>query len=433
MAGGIDVLHVVGAYFPSSVGGTEVHVQTLIAGLDAHGVRCAVAVPADGERYEHAGVPVFPLARGSASGLAHAYGEPNEETAQSFRVLLGELKPRVVHLHSFTAEVSGLLVDAVRDIGAKTVLSFHIPGVSCARGTMLYMGETPCDGRLDVRRCAACVIAAGGRSRTIARAMASLPHAVTRRLDGIARGPLAALRLPPLIAARIDRFHSVTKKVGRIVAVSVWVADVLRVNGVPESKIVLCRYGAVSSPKLVARGEGGGSLRLKYFGRLAALKGIDIVIDAMRQVSDARVRFDIHGVRNAGAEREVDRLIALAGTDERIALHPPVPHDAVIDTMSACDFVAVPSRWLETGPLVALEAFAAGVPVLGSRIGGLPELVTSGVDGVLIAPNTSKAWAAEISALARDPVRVARLRAGVRPPRTTEDVAREMAALYAQL
>jgi hypothetical protein len=44
----------------------------------------------------------------------------------------------------------------------------------------------------------------------------------------------------------------------------------------------------------------------------------------MRQVPDARVRFDIHGVRNAGAEREAARLTALAAADERIVLHPPV-------------------------------------------------------------------------------------------------------------
>jgi glycosyltransferase involved in cell wall biosynthesis len=435
MAGRIEILHVVGSYLPNAVGGMEIHIQTLIVGLAAHGMRCAVAIPSEGEPYDHRGVPVFPLARGSASGLAHAYGEPNEETARSFQVLIGALKPGIVHLHSHTAEISELLIDAARDIGAKTVLSFHIPGVSCARGTMLYMGEAPCDGRLDVGRCAACVIAACGRSRAASRAVASLPQAVARAISGagLARGPLAGLHLLPLMAARIDRFHSAARKLDRIVAVSAWVADVLRMNGVPESKIVLCRYGAVTTPRPAARREGGGPLRLKYFGRLVGVKGIGIVIDALRQMPNADVRFDIHGVRNAVAEREVAGLMALAAGDERIALHPPVPHDEVIDAMRACDFVVVPSRWLETGPLVALEAFAAGTPVLGSRIGGLPELVTSGVDGVLIAPNTPEAWAAEISALARDPACVAALRAGVRPPRTTEDVAREMAALYDSL
>jgi glycosyltransferase involved in cell wall biosynthesis len=430
MAGGIDVLHVVGSYFPESVGGTEVHVQTLIAAMEARGVRGAVAVPADGEHYAHSGVRVFRFARGSASGLAHAYGEPNEYAAQAFRHLLGEMKPRIVHLHAHSAEISELLVDGAHEIGARAVLSFHVPGVTCARGTMLYMGDTPCDGRVDIRRCTKCAIAAGGTAHWLASAVAAIPDAAQFLASaGLARGPLTALRLPALVKARIERFRNFANKVDRIVAVSAWVADVLRINGVPESKIVLCRYGAVGTAK-TTRGEEGGPLRLKYFGRLAVAKGIDIVIDALRQVPDARVRFDIHGVRNAGSGSEASGLIEAATQDSRIALHPPVPHDEVSDMMSACDFVVAPSRWLETGPLVALEALAAGTPVLGSRLGGLRELVTGGVNGVLIAPNTPEAWAKEIAALAGNPARVAKFRAGVRPPRMVEDVAREMALVY---
>ena len=430
----VDVLHVVNAYLPGSVGGTEIHVQTLITALDAYGVRGAVAVPGQGEGYEHCGVRVISFVRGNAAGLAHAYGQPNEDAARSFRALLKKIVPRVVHLHSFTAEVSELLVDAARDIGAKTVLTYHVPGVSCTRGTMMYMGETPCDGRLEVRRCARCAIAARGTPRWLASAIASMPNAAARLGEaGLARGPLTSLRLPALVGAQAERFRSVTTKVDRVVAVSAWVADVLRRNGVPESKIVLCRYGAVQPVRSAVPRNGGAPLRLGYFGRLAGAKGIDIVIDALRQVPDAHVRLDIHGVRNAGSERQSARLQASAAQDPRIGLHAPVPHHAVIEAMAACDFVVVPSRWLETGPLVALEAFAAGTPVLGSKIGGLPELVTSGVDGVLIAPNTPDAWAAEIASLARDRGRVATLRAGVRPPRTVEDVAREMAALYESL
>lgn len=176
--------------------------------------------------------------------------------------------------------------------------------------------------------------------------------------------------------------------------------------------------------------NAGEPLRLGYFGRLAALKGVDILVDALRQVPDVPVRLDIHGVRNSGSETHAALIEAAVAKDPRIALQSPVPHGAVIETMRRCDFVVVPSRCLETGPLVVLEAFAAGTPVVGSRLGGLTELVTIGVDGLLIAPNDSQTWAAEIAALSRDPERIAKLRAGVRPPRTVEDVAREMAALY---
>ena len=85
---------------------------------------------------------------------------------------------------------------------------------------------------------------------------------------------------------------------------------------------------------------------------------------------------------------------------------------------------------LETGPLVVLEAFAAGVPVLGSDLGGIAELVRAGTDGVLAAPGSLAAWRDALARLAGDPAEVARLRAGVRPPRTMAAAAAEMEALY---
>jgi glycosyltransferase involved in cell wall biosynthesis len=85
---------------------------------------------------------------------------------------------------------------------------------------------------------------------------------------------------------------------------------------------------------------------------------------------------------------------------------------------------------LETGPLVVLEAFGAGTPILGANLGGSAELVTDDVDGMLVAPNGPAAWAAAIRGLAEEPGRVTALRAGIRPPRTMDDVAAEMAALY---
>jgi glycosyltransferase involved in cell wall biosynthesis len=101
--------------------------------------------------------------------------------------------------------------------------------------------------------------------------------------------------------------------------------------------------------------------------------------------------------------------------------------------MSQFDFVCVPSRWLETGPLVVLEAFAVGVPVLGTDRGGIAELVTHGVDGILVPDSSSIAWAETIGQLASDRSQAAGLRAGIRPPRTMADAASDMARLYRRL
>jgi glycosyltransferase involved in cell wall biosynthesis len=103
----------------------------------------------------------------------------------------------------------------------------------------------------------------------------------------------------------------------------------------------------------------------------------------------------------------------------------------VIPLLKEYDLVAVPSRWLETGPLVVLEAFAAGVPVLGSDLGGIAELVEHDVNGLLVPPSSVADWQRALCRFLDDPTLLSRLRAGVRPPRSMETVAREMQAVYA--
>jgi len=94
------------------------------------------------------------------------------------------------------------------------------------------------------------------------------------------------------------------------------------------------------------------------------------------------------------------------------------------------DLVAVPSLWLETGPLVVLEAFAAGIPVLGSRLGGIAELVRHGVDGWLAEAGDVRAWQRALRHLVNDPSLLTTLRQGIQPVRTTRDVASETLNLY---
>jgi glycosyltransferase involved in cell wall biosynthesis len=102
----------------------------------------------------------------------------------------------------------------------------------------------------------------------------------------------------------------------------------------------------------------------------------------------------------------------------------------VVETLAGYDAPIVPSQWLETGPLTVLESFAAGVPVIGSDLGGIGELVAHDGDGWLVRHGDSDAWRAALRRIATDRALLERLRAGVRPPRTTDDVARDMVAVY---
>jgi glycosyltransferase involved in cell wall biosynthesis len=223
----------------------------------------------------------------------------------------------------------------------------------------------------------------------------------------------------------------------RVVAVCEWVRDVLLRNDVPEAKIVLNRQGLAriqenpvsSAPESVARGP----FHLAYFGRIDATKGLDVLIRAVRAAPGLELVLEVHGVIQPGGEGLAAELRSLASGDTRIRFLEPVAPGGVVAAMRKYDAIAVPSQWLETGPLVVLEAFAAGVPILGSRRGGIAELVSEGVDGVLVEAGSVADWTSALTRLANDRGLLNSLRSRVRPPRSMEDVAREMAATYAHL
>ena len=107
-----------------------------------------------------------------------------------------------------------------------------------------------------------------------------------------------------------------------------------------------------------------------------------------------------------------------------------VAPDEVVGIMAGYDLIAVPSRVLETGPLVVLEAFAAGVPVLGADLGGIAELVHNGMDGILVPADDTAAWAAAIVRLIDNPHLVCEMRARIKTPRSMDAVVDDMAMVY---
>jgi glycosyltransferase involved in cell wall biosynthesis len=150
-------------------------------------------------------------------------------------------------------------------------------------------------------------------------------------------------------------------------------------------------------------------------------------------VPEAQLELHVYGVVQSDANLAFRRqLQGEFGNDSRVVLHDPVAADDVIDTIAQYDVLVAPSQQLETGPLVVLEAFAAGLPVVGSRLGGIAELVRPNVNGLLVDDALPEAWAATLRELSENRDVVRRLGAGVTPPRSMSVVADEMEAVYAK-
>lgn len=163
---------------------------------------------------------------------------------------------------------------------------------------------------------------------------------------------------------------------------------------------------------------GEGPLRILYTGRLERRKGVQDLVEALTSFS-ADWRLTLLGADTATAPlgRSMRRTLELqAAGDHRITFAEPVARAALPAEMARHDVVVLPSRW-ECWPYVALEALAAGVPLLGPDVGGLAEMVVPGQTGWLAAGTGALALADVLGPLVAEPARARELRAAgaIRP------------------
>jgi glycogen synthase len=153
-----------------------------------------------------------------------------------------------------------------------------------------------------------------------------------------------------------------------------------------------------------------GERLITAVGRLTAQKGFDDLIRAfpaiLKSVPESRLLI----VGDGYMKGELQTLAAAEKVGSRTTFAGFVSDSELVEAMKSSDVVAVPSRFEPFG-IITLEAMAAGVPVVVSRVGGLAETVEDGVDGLEVEPNDPPSIAEAIVRLLSDGTLAARLAA----------------------
>jgi glycosyltransferase involved in cell wall biosynthesis len=173
-----------------------------------------------------------------------------------------------------------------------------------------------------------------------------------------------------------------------------------------------------------ARGStGDGSFRILFVGRLVERKGVTHLIEAVRCLpADLRTRLTVIG--DGPEHAALSEQVRGSGLDGRVDLRGRVPESALREAYAASDVFVLPSIVDARGDteglgVVLLEAMSYGVPVVGSDIGGITDIIENGESGLLVPPADADQLARALERLARDPALAARLgAAGERRVRT---------------
>lgn len=276
-----------------------------------------------------------------------------EEVAQAVRGMQAD----VVHAHNLHPLFGWRALAAAREAGARTVLHLHNFRLFCAIA-IAYRDGAPCF------RCRGTNTWPGVRLRC----RGSLPEATAYGIG--------LHRQQPHLFAHADR----------LIAVSDATRRRLVELGLPAARTTALANFVPAGSFATASSAGDGRFAL-VSGRLVEEKGFDIAIAAARAAGAPLVV--------AGDGPDGERLRALAsGADVRF--EGRVSEQRLAELRSQAGVVLVPSRWEEPCPYAALDALAAGVPVLAGDRGGLPELV--GGEHVLPATEIGR-WNEALGAL----------------------------------
>lgn len=206
-------------------------------------------------------------------------------------------------------------------------------------------------------------------------------------------------------------FYQPFKAAHAYIALSNYVGQQLSdVYAIAPDKISVIPLGPLSDPvtQIPVGPSGAGPLRLLFFGRILRYKGLERLIEAygILRAEGQQVSLQITG---SGDMRDV--IAAVTALPDITVNNKWVPEDKMESVFSGTDVIVLP--YLESSQSgVIASAFATGVPAIGTPIGGLPEQITHGVNGLVAADTSPAALACEIRKLAGDGALLAKLRDG---------------------
>ena len=262
---------------------------------------------------------------------------------KAFAKLLTDFRPDIVHFNNIHSYLSPVIVEMAKKAGAKTVWTLHDYKLVCPAYSCLSNGKI----------CEDCI---GGNKRNV----------LSKRCM---KGSRAASFLAWQEAGKwnVSRLEKATDC---FICPSTFMASKMKQGGFSEEKLkVVCNFADPEKTRNLTVSTERKPY-YAYVGRLSDEKGVETLLKAAVQFP--------YPLKIAGGGPLEDDLRMRFGRCENIEFLGMQNTQQVKELLSNARFSVIPSEWYENNPLSVIESLCTGTPVVGARIGGIPELVTPG-------------------------------------------------------
>lgn len=386
------------------VGGAEVFLHRLLDGQRARGHRIALfAQEADEERHE----PELCIVRRAEFDPERLVRD--EALARSLCEFATAFRPEILHVHNLHV-FPATFPRTLAELGLPALLNPQEFGLLCPNAWCVWPDGTPC---------------AGGPGQKC------FEHGCERNYPFDARN---------VVVARLRLLHC-RVLADAVVCASEALAERLRAQGFTDVRVL--RYFA--DPAKFGGLEAIAELRATIprepdhvlcLGRLQPEKGVGVLLEAWPAVRRARPEARLSIVGEGSERAALERQAQALGSESGVTFHGAVPHEEVPAFLARASVQVLPSIWAENAAQSCNDAMLLGLPLIASRIGGLPEIVRHEESGLLFTPRDPAELAQAIVRVLSEPGLAERLAAGGQ--RALEEHEREahlttLDALYEEL
>lgn len=275
----------------------------------------------------------------------------NKEARDKLELLIQNEKPDIAHLHIFYGRLTSSILPVLKKYNIPVVMSVHEYRILCPAYIMRDNDGNTCEKCADGNYFH-CIIGKCTKKNLIYSSIAALECFIR------------------------DRFFSYDQYIDKFIMVSQFIMDKhIQYKPALKSKteqiynfIDLDNY----SPNFSHENY------YLYFGRLSREKGIITLLNVWKDFPELRLKI----VGGGDLDNDVKQFIDEHNMSN-VELVGYLNGDSLFDVVKRSKFIFVPSEWYENNPMNVIESFALGKPVIGARIGGIPELIKDEVNGFL--------------------------------------------------
>jgi len=409
----VKILLVVHNFPTQSLSGTELYTYNLAQGLRQRGFDVRILYPTyDPVRpvgaiheYIHEGLSVATMNVHPTQNFVQQF--MNNQAGTAFGNYLSRVDVDLVHFHHFIGfSASPLQVCSQMEIPA--VVTLHDEWLLCEQHFYLHVDGNYCsEGPETVEKCVQCFLSRYSEMNLM------------QHIQGLYH----------VFALRRQYLQNALNWINTLIVPSKFLQEELKKHGFYHPKTLLIPLGLYTFNPIPWEPQEG-LIRFSYVGNINFPKGFDLVIQALNMLNTDNVQLNIFG--DIQQLTYFKHFMNTSFKQQVVKYHGPYKPEDLPGIFSQTDIAIVPSR-TENYPFIVRECFHAGVPVIASNVGGIPEIVADNVNGLLFQQGDFRDLASKLQSVIRNPKVILTFRKHIQPMRTISKDGEELEEIYRKI